>query len=113
MLLHQWESGNVNSICNSLFTIAIVSIVFRHRDFAFKIAWLGTKRKLNDKRMYKLFHPMHFRKIVDFDNILNFSLVSIQKLVPVCADKSYHNLNFLLQTSINVSGNRITIVLQW
>ena len=28
-----------------------------------------------------LLPPMHFSKIVDFDNIVNFSLVSIQKLV--------------------------------
>ena len=50
---------------------------------------------------------------MDFDNIVNFSLVSIQKLVSVRAEKSYHILNFLLKTSINVSDNSITIVLQW
>ena len=34
-------------ILASLFTIAIVSIVFRHRDFYFKIVVLDTKRKIN------------------------------------------------------------------
>ena len=34
----------------------------------------------------------------------------MRKLVPVCAEKSYSILNFLLQTSINVSDNSITIV---
>ena len=53
----------MNSIGNSLFNIAIVSIVFRHRDFLFKIVWLDTKRKLNGNRMYMLLHPMHFSKI--------------------------------------------------
>ena len=60
-----------------------------------------------------LLPPMHYSKLVDFYNILKFSFVSIQKLVPVHAEKSYHILNFLLQTSINVSDNSITIVLQW
>ena len=52
-----------DSIGNSLITIAIVSIVFRHRDFHFKIVWLDTKRKLNGNRMYMLLHPNHFTKI--------------------------------------------------
>ena len=60
-----------------------------------------------------LLHPMHFSKRVDFDNILKFSLVSKQKLVPAHVEKSYHILNFLLKPSINVSDNSITIVLQW
>ena len=47
---------------------------------------------------------------MDLDNILKFFLVSVQKLVPVRAKKSYHILNFLLQTSINVSDNSIAIV---
>ena len=48
---------------NSLFTIAIVSIVFRHRDFHFKVVWLDTKRKLNGNRMYMLLPPIDFSKI--------------------------------------------------
>ena len=36
-------SASADSIFNSLFTIAIVSIVFRHRDFYRKIAWLAQK----------------------------------------------------------------------
>ena len=55
-----------------------------------------------------LLPPMHYSKI---SRLLQYS-VSIQKLVPVRAEKSYHILNFLLQTSINVSDNSITIVLQ-
>ena len=57
--------------------------------------------------------PCITAELEDFYNILKFSLVSIQKVVPVHAEKSYHILNFLLQTSINVSDNSITIVLQW
>ena len=47
MLLYRWESGNAKSISNSLFTIAIVSIVFKHRDFHFKIAWFKHEKKVN------------------------------------------------------------------
>ena len=43
--------------------MAIVSIAFRHRDFHFKIAWLGPKRKLNGNRMYMLLPPMHYSRI--------------------------------------------------
>ena len=50
--------------------MAIVSIVFRHRDFHFKIVWLGTKRNLNGNRMYMLLHPMHLSKIHFFQNIV-------------------------------------------
>ena len=59
-----YESGNANSIGNSHFTIAIVSIVFIHRDFLFEIVCLDTKRKLNGNRMYMWLHPMHFSKII-------------------------------------------------
>ena len=41
----------------------IVSIVFRHRGFHFKIVWLDTKRKLNGNRMHVLLSPMHLSKI--------------------------------------------------
>ena len=43
--------------------IAIVSIVFRHTDFHFKIVWLDSNRKLNGNRMYIVMPPMHFNKI--------------------------------------------------
>ena len=45
------------------FTIAIVSIVFKPRDFHSKLLGLGTKIKLNGSRMYMFLHPMHFSKI--------------------------------------------------
>ena len=60
-----------------------------------------------------LLPPMHYSKISRLYNILKFSLVSIQKLVPIHAEKSYHILNFLLRSSINVSYNSILIILQW
>ena len=59
--------------------MAIVSIVFRHRDFHFKIVWLGTKRNLNGNRMYMLLHPMHLSKISE---LLKFSIVSIKNRYP-------------------------------
>ena len=53
----------MDSIGNSLFTIAIVSIVFTPIDFHSKFLGLGTTIKLNSSRMYILLHPMHFSKI--------------------------------------------------
>ena len=52
-------------------------------------------------------------RLVDFDNILIFFSCFNTQLVPVPTEKSSHYLNFFLQTSINVSDNSITIVLQW
>ena len=43
--------------------IAIVSIVFKPRDFQSKLFGLGTKIKLNGSRMYRFLHIMYFSKI--------------------------------------------------
>ena len=59
-----------------------------------------------------LLPPMHFSNIVDFDNILKFFSCFHKKFVLVRAENFYHIINFLLQPSINVSDNSITIVLQ-
>ena len=56
-------SFNTCSIGNSLFTITIVSIVFNSMDCHSKLLGVGTKIKLNGRRMYMLVHPMHFSKI--------------------------------------------------
>ena len=53
----------MNSIGTSLFAIAIVSIVYKPRDFHSKMLVLGTKIKLNGSRMYMFLHTMHFSKI--------------------------------------------------
>ena len=98
---------------NSLFTIAIVSIVFKPKDFHSKWLGLGKKIKLNGRRMYMFCIISFSARLVDFDNILIFFCWSNTKPVPVHTEKSYHYLNVLLQTSINVSDNNITIVLQW
>ena len=47
----------------SLFTIAIVSIVFNPRDFHLQLLGLVSKLKLNGSRMYMFLHSMHFSKI--------------------------------------------------
>ena len=55
--------------------------------------------------------PCISAKSVDFDNILNFFSCFHTKIgAPVCAEKSYHILNFLIQTIINVSDNGIAMV---
>ena len=58
--------------------------------------WLGPKRKLNCNRMYMLLPPMHYSKISKLLQYSEISVVSMQKLEPVRAEKSYHILNFLL-----------------
>ena len=98
----------------SLFTIAIVSIVFRHRDFHFNIIWLDTKRKLNGNRMYMLLHPNHFSMISELQHYAEFFLLfPYENRYPYRQKSPTVILNFLLQTSINVSDNSIAIVLQW
>ena len=43
-----------------VFTIAIVSIVFKFRDFHSKLLGLGSKKMFNGSRMYMFLYPMHF-----------------------------------------------------
>ena len=104
-----WDSCYVNSIGNRFFTIAMVSVVFKRRDFHFQLLGLGPKRKLNGNRMC-FCNPCISTKSVYFDNILITFCQSHTKLVPVQTEnKCYHILNFFLQPSIY----GWTIVLQW
>ena len=82
---------------NEFFCEVIVRDVTIHPtiDFHFKITLFRHKRKLHGNVMYICCIPCISAKLMDFDNILNFSVVSLQKLVCVRTEKSYHILNFL------------------
>ena len=70
--------------------------------------------KLNGKRVYVFMHSMHFSKISGLRQHSEIILLfPYENWYLYVQEKSYCILNILLQTSINVSDNSITIVLQW